>query len=135
MLIRRLAPPSGPRVPLLVRARLVPDAPERDGVEQPAPLRGAESAWAMNFNGANLQGADLSFVHLMDATLEGANLRGCNLMRATLNNTRLLDANLRGVMSAETVQTWSAFVYLNGEIKRLEGDALREWLLQAVRME
>ncbi len=51
---------------------------------------------ALDLNGINLRGADLSEVILADLDLTGGNLRNANLSRADLTDTHLPNANMEG---------------------------------------
>jgi uncharacterized protein YjbI with pentapeptide repeats len=83
----------------------------RIGLQAPGVDMHQSSMASMRLDGANLQGANLSYsilqlaslkgANLMLANLEGAhlhavNLRGANLMLANLRKVSLLDADLRG---------------------------------------
>lgn len=67
-----------------------------------ANLQGAELPYA-NLQGANLKNADLRGVNLQGANLQGANLQGANLQGANLRDANLMGAKLYGCNLSHTI--------------------------------
>ena len=77
---------------------------------------------------ANLSGARLAGARFTDTDLRGANLTGCELIRSRFERTRVEGVTFTGATGLEEARIVSIDT---GTL--LEGDAAREWLLNAAK--
>lgn len=119
----------GPRANLSRASLLHVDA---DGADfSNTNLRGANLTEAQAV-GADFQDADLTDANLENADLTDANLENAHLAGARLTGARLMGACLEGATGVESAQAAYAFVGAPDAPQRLDGDALRQWLREAV---
>lgn len=101
-----------------------------DALLRNADLTKLEASWGTSFERADLRGATLTNAYLDRVRFDGAKLEGCCLDGVTLSEVYLVGANLRGLVIPDRFDPVSAYVgEREGSTVRLEGDALRDWLI------
>lgn len=87
--------------------------------------------WETEFAEVVLTDADMRYGGLLESKLIRTDLRRSQMEGVALNNTTLQSVDWRGVQGIEQIQAVSATIVVEGEALRLEGEALREWLVAA----
>jgi uncharacterized protein YjbI with pentapeptide repeats len=87
--------------------------------------------WEAEFEDVNLADSDLLKVGLYQCRFVRVNFQRSLWSRVNLHDTFLQEVNLGGIYYLDEVLPTSAYVPINGEIQRLEGEHLREWLQTA----
>lgn len=94
-------------------------------------MQGADLTDAQ-LRGADFDDADLTHAALVGADLTDANLENARLAGARLTGARLMGAFLEGATGIDVTTAEFAFIGDPDAPQRLDGDALRQWLQEAV---